>query len=239
MTPVLIVHIAAGALGILSGATALAARKGGRLHRGAGTLFVLCMLTMATLGAWLAAFGPNPAAGATPPQASITIAALTLYLAATAWMTARRRSAAIGLADYGALLTAAGICAALLVFGLGARQAPAGRPALYAPYFVFAGIAALFAGLDLKVILQGGLAGPARIARHLWRMCFALFFATAFFFIGQQKVMPHAWRGSPVLLALGLAPLALMVFWLVRVRWKNRRALRDGPGTGPAASSAA
>ena len=89
-------------------------------------------------------------------------------------------------------------------------------------YYVFAFIAALFASLDFNVIRQGGISGVQRIARHLWRMCFALFFAAGSFFLGQQKVMPAFMHGSPILLALGLVPLAIMIFWLVRVRIGNR-----------------
>ena len=48
------------------------------------------------------------------------------------------------------------------------------------------------------------------------------FFAAAFFFLGQQKVMPRSLHGSPLLTALATAPLAVMIFWLVRVRWTNR-----------------
>jgi hypothetical protein len=70
----------------------------------------------------------------------------------------------------------------------------------------------------VKVIMRGGGVGESRIARHLWRMCLALFFAAAFFFLGQQKVTPPFLRGSPVLVMLAVAPLALMVVWLVRVR---------------------
>jgi hypothetical protein len=88
-------------------------------------------------------------------------------------------------------------------------------------YFVFGSFATLFGALDLKVILRGGVSGVARIARHLWRMCFALFFAAASFFLGQQKVMPAFMHGSPLLFIPALAPLALMIFWLVRVRCRT------------------
>ena len=46
--------------------------------------------------------------------------------------------------------------------------------------------------------------------------------ATGSFFLGQQQVMPAFMHGSPVLVALGIAPLPLMIFWLVRVRFTNR-----------------
>src|SRR5262249_8356052 len=99
-----------------------------------------------------------------------------------------------------------------------------GAGAGIAPYFIFATFALLLAATDLNMIVRGGLADTPRVARHLWRMCFALFFASAFFFIGQQKVMPPALHGSPVLLVLGLAPLAVMVFWLVAVRLRRAEA---------------
>jgi hypothetical protein len=72
------------------------------------------------------------------------------------------------------------------------------------------------------MILRGGISGAQRIARHLWRMCFALFFAAAFFFLGQQQVLPKVIRGSPFLVVLALAPLILMIFWLFRVRFSKR-----------------
>jgi hypothetical protein len=49
-------------------------------------------------------------------------------------------------------------------------------------------------------------------------MCVALFFASGSLFLGQQQVFPKALQGSPILVALAVAPLLLMVFWLLRVR---------------------
>jgi hypothetical protein len=89
------------------------------------------------------------------------------------------------------------------------------------PYFVFASFAAFAIAADFKVILHGGISGAQRIARHLWRMCFALFFAAAFFFLGQQGSMPRFMHGSPLLFIPALAPLVLMFFWLFRVRFTN------------------
>ena len=59
---------------------------------------------------------------------------------------------------------------------------------------------------------------------QLWRMCFAFFIATGFFFIGQQDILPAAVRGSPLLFVLGFAPFALMAFWLVRLRFAKALA---------------
>ena len=57
---------------------------------------------------------------------------------------------------------------------------------------------------------------------------FALFFAAGSFFIGQQKVMPLWMQGSPVLYVLGLAPLAFLIFWLIRVRFPFKAIQKAG-----------
>ena len=219
LPPVLVAHIAAGSIGILSGAAALASPKGAAAHRTFGVIFVAAMTVTAALAAYLALFVPPVGRVSIPSHASVAIATLSFYLAATAWLTVRRPAGRSGVLERLALLFVAGDAAALIYFGLHAQGIRAGQYDPPQPYFVFAVFAAFCAALDLKVVWRGGIVGRPRIARHLWRMCFALFFAAAFFFIGQQKVMPKAWHGSPVLLALGLAPLGFLLFWVMRVRW--------------------
>jgi len=223
MSPLLIVHIGAGSLGILSGGAAVSVRKGERLHRAFGSVFFVSMLTMATLGAYLAVWGPQPGAGAAPPKASVAVGILTLYLVATAWMTARRRAPGVAAFDYAALLVVLAVTTALVMFGLRAQSSAPSRPGGYVPYFVFAGFAAVLCALDIKMIVRGGVQGWQRIARHLWRMCFGLFFAAAFFFLGQQKIMPKFIQGSPLLIILAIEPLVLMIFWLARIRLTKSR----------------
>ena len=84
-------------------------------------------------------------------------------------------------------------------------------------------IGGIAAGGDINVILRGGLSGPSRISRHLWRMSVALFIASGSFFLGQQRVMPVWMRGSPWLFVPVFVPVLLMIFWLIRVRMKSRR----------------
>jgi uncharacterized membrane protein len=221
MPPLLIVHIGAGCLGILSGYAAILATKGERLHRAFGTVFFLSMLTMAALAAYLALFMPPLYPGAAPASATVPVALLTFYLVATGWMTVRRTEQGVGLLDYGALLVVSCVAAAMLTFGLIAAGNPVDRMHGFpVRYYIFAAFATFPAMLDLKVILQGGISGAPRIARHLWRMCFALFFAASFFFLGQQRVVAY-FHKSPLLFVPALAPLVVMVFWLFRVRATN------------------
>jgi len=139
---------------------------------------------------------------------------------ATAWMTVHRKAGTFGAFERMAPFGALGVATLCLSFGIQATNSKTGHfqgiPA--SAYYGQALVAALAFGLDIKVILRGGISGVPRIARHIWRVCLAFFEATSAFFIGQQKVMPMFMHGSPVLMMLGVAPLVVMVFWLVRVR---------------------
>jgi hypothetical protein len=69
-------------------------------------------------------------------------------------------------------------------------------------------------------MLARGVFGSQRVARHLWRMCFALFMATGSF-LAQKRVL--TFLGGPKILLLSIVPLILLIFWLIRVRLKNLR----------------
>lgn len=211
-------HITAGCVGIASGAVALLVRKGSRLHGRAGTLFFGSILAMSAIGAVLSPFLPRPDWG------NVVGGAFTFYLVATAWATVKRLPGTIGRFEFGAFL--AGSAVAALSLGLGIHTANAavrdpGAPPL-AAYFVFGTIATIAAAMDLRLLVRGGVAGVARITRHLWRMCVALLIAVLSLFLGQQQVFPAALRGSPLLFLPELAVLGSLVFWMVRVRFGRR-----------------
>jgi uncharacterized membrane protein len=209
-------HIGGGIAGILSGTAAAVFRKGGRLHRLAGDVFVVSMLTMAGFGAVMATLLLQ--------WSNVMGGAFTLYLVGSAWMTARRRNGGVGGFEVGAMLVGLCIAAgALVVAWVGAHRPDGmidGNP--WQPAVVFAVVATLAVAMDLRVILQGGISGVARIARHLWRMCLGLFIAAGSFFLGQQQVMPAFIQGSALLYVPAVAPLLLLIFWLVRVRVGSR-----------------
>jgi uncharacterized membrane protein len=211
----LTLHIGGGSIAILSGAAAITVAKGEHLHRVFGTVFVAAMLTMATAAVCLATLIGQ--------KGNILAGSFAFYFVVSAWMTVRRKDGALGRYESFALLVPLAIAAIAFTFGLWAAASPKGLDG-YSPvlYFGFAALASLAGILDLRVVLRGSLSGVQRIARHIWRMCFAFFIAAGSFFIGQQKVMPAFMHGSRILLALGFAPLVLMVFWLIRVRIGKR-----------------
>lgn len=202
------VHIAAGIVAIPAGVAAVAARKGGWLHARAGTGFFAAMLVLGITAALL-----EPLRN--PPRSPIS-GIMVCYFVATSWVTARRRDGTTGWFEIVAC-TAAFATAALMVAGTFAATAPL-TPVGNGPVFAIAGLCLLAGLLDLNVILRTRMTPVQRLSRHLWRMCFAFFIATGSFFLGQQDVMPAAVRGSPLLFVLAFLPLAVMAFWLVRLR---------------------
>jgi uncharacterized membrane protein len=206
-------HVAAGSAALLAGTASLAVRKGGRLHARAGTIFFVAMLAMAGTGSVMAALKPE--------RGSAVIGLFTCYLVATSWRTARRRDGEAGALERVGLAVALACSAAMLSFGMMASSSASGKldglPA--AAHFPFVLVTALAAALDLNFILRGRLERRQRVARHLWRMCAALFIAAASFFLGQQDEFPAALRGLPIWFAPPFAALAAMIFWILRVRF--------------------
>ncbi len=221
-TALLALHISAGATGIVSGFAAVAFRKGGRSHQLAGTVFFVSMLTMSAIGA-----GVSPMLS---DRISSAMGMLTFYMVATGWMTVQRRTGRVGRFEVGALAAVLGVGAYLLVLGRIGQATPRGLVDGTQPYmlgYVFGGLALLAASLDLRVIRRGGVTGAARLARHLWRMCFALFVASGSLFLGQPQVFPAPLRNSPLLIGLAVAPLAFLIFWMIRVRLKRLSLPRE------------
>lgn len=213
MQATLAIHIFAGVLALLFGYLALFSAKGSRLHRRSGRLFVYAMLAMA-LGGFVIAAGRGVA-----PATNVPMVLLTAYLVVTSLTTILPPRSGSHALQVCALLVALGVGISNLGFGIeavangGSRQ---GMPTF--PFFLF-GIIALLASVgDLRTLRCGAPQGAARIARHLWRMCFALLIAALSFFIGQADEFPPALRIMPLLALPMLVVLGALFYWLWRVR---------------------
>jgi hypothetical protein len=224
-SPILVFHISAGILALLSGTAAMSFRKGSHWHRLTGNVFVLSMLGLSASGAYLG-FMKNQMLNGLQ-------GVLTFYLVATAWWTAKRRDGEVGFVDWSALVIPLAVGAGLAFYGLEAANSQTGSrggdPA--AAYFIFGSVALLFAAGDIRMLVRGGVSGSQRIARHLFRMCYALFTATASFFLGRQ-IFPAFLRKTGLLFLLSFLPLILMIFWLFRIRFKNAYEGQSMPRTG-------
>ena len=214
---ILFTHIGAGLVSLVAGTAAVTVAKGGRGHRIAGNAFVAAMSIMAGIGAVVSPLLPE--------RANVVPGVFAFYLVATAWMTVRRPAGTTGRLEIAAALVAFGVAAMGATLGLRAAASPDGMldAAPGSDYFVFAVFPLLAGLLDLRVIGRGGSSGAGRLARHLWRMGFALFIAASSLFLGQQRVFPVALRGASVRFVPELAVLGFHVR-----TWKDWSAFEAG-----------
>src|SRR5215469_3327676 len=222
-SPILLLHISAGTMGIVSGFVAVSFPKGSRHHALAGKMFAMSMLTMAAAGVYLAfmKFRPGDVLGG----------AITFYLVATSWMTARRKQPATSLFDWGALLVVLTVATIDVTFGFEAAVSQTGLKFGYSPgpYLFLGSVALIAVAGDMRMLIRGVVSAPQRIPRHLWRMCFALFIAASSIFLARQHLFPALVRQSGVLYLLSFLPLILMIYWLLGIRFKNSRLEKVTP----------
>jgi len=219
-----VLHVLGGTVSLIAGTIAVSVRKGATLHRAAGTVFFVAMLVMAVFADYLAIALPDQIP-------NLFIGTFTLYLIVTAWLTVRRREWTIGVVEKGALLVALCLAApfAVLSVQLAAGLQPSLRSAvpLQGPVriaiYTFTLLVVLAVIGDIRMVMSGGIAGARRIARHLWRMCFGLVLAAGSAFTnGLPRLLPHSVHVPLALLFVPqLAVLALLIFWLIRVRLTN------------------
>jgi uncharacterized membrane protein len=238
-SPILIVHIFAGTLGLLSGTAAICFRKGSSRHVLAGKVFVVSMFTMAVVAVYLAIVRHQPN--------NIGGGILTFYLIGTAWLTARRGDGETSRFDWIALLIP--LALGILTWMNGLRVVRSGANSQdgvpVGMTFFMGSVMLLAAAGDVRMLVRGGVLGATRIARHLWRMCFGLFIAAGSFFLGPsnrplrllsavgigQHLSP-AFFSTSLYLILSILPLILLIFWLVRVRFTNaykRKSIQLAP----------
>ena len=221
--PLLILHILAGTVGLLSGAFAIAVRKGSRLHRASGNIFTVAMLTLASSALCLAIMKSQ--------HGNIIGSIITFYMIATAWLAGRRRG--IGRLDLAALLVGTGGAVAVITLGVWTLHHP-DKNAPAAMCFFLAASSCSPPPKTSTCSLAAELMADQRITLHLWRMCFRLFFAIGSFFLGQQQVFPAFLRGSIFLTVLAVLPFPLMIYWLFRVRFSKAYKVQPPPTPMPA-----
>jgi hypothetical protein len=229
-TAILDLHIVSGTLGMLSGFVAVFLRKGSHRHGVAGNVFVLSMVSLSLTGVYLALM--KLSAPGQPPN--VIGGTLTFYLVTTAWLTAKRQAGKPGIVDWGALLVVLSLAAVELTWGAEAAMSPTGLKYDYppGPYFFMGSVAALAAMGDVRMIAGRGIAGTERMARHLWRMCFALFIASASIFLARQHLFPAFMRKTGMLMLLSFLPLVLLIYWMLRVRVAKARRKNEWTAAG-------
>lgn len=222
---ILPIHIVAGALAIIFGAAALSVKKGGTTHRRAGMLFVYAMIVMGVTASLLEFL---KGAGVT----NVVAAVLALYFVGTALTTVRPQTRWTRIINAVALTVALGLALMAIVGGVRGINNP-GLSSGGVPFrtiavmsFVLATALLLAAAGDLRVMRSGMPRGGPRLARHLWRMCFAMFIAAASFFSIRERVasiLPDPFTSGPMRALPIVLLFGAMFYWLWRVR--RRRPL--------------
>jgi len=229
----LTVHIAAGGLAIILGAVALSVKKGGTLHRRGGMLFVYAMLVMG-ITASILEFRRSAAA------TNLVAALMSVYFVGTALTTVRPPSRWTRAINIAALAVAVGLAFISIVGGVKGVNTPGLSPGgvpfrtIGVMSFILATVLTLAAIGDVRIMWSGMPRGGPRLARHLWRMCFALFIAAGSFFSIRErvaKILPEPFttgrmRALPILLLFGA-----MFYWLWRVRAKRPLSFPVRPDT--------
>lgn len=212
-------HIGGGAAGIATGFIVLASRKGGRIHRGVGKVFFWVMLVSYGVTASVAPFMHVE-------QRTNTVAGLmALYLLVSGWAAVQQKDLKAGPWQVGGLVVALGIAGAGVLFMQMGATSPSGTIDGAPPqaFIVFTTLGMFAAAGEINVLARRTISGPARLSRHLWRMCASLFIASGSFFLGQMQLLPDWVTGNGIHFVLALGPLVLMLVYLVVVRIPRRR----------------
>ena len=207
------IHVAAGGLALVLGAMALSAKKGGTIHRRSGRLFVCAMVVMGISAAFLGNVGGG---------------LMAVYFVGTALTTVRPVSAWTRSFNVAALMVAVGMAFLSIVGGVKAFKSPGGvlNGVPFVMLFFLATVMLLAAAGDVRIMRSGMPRGRPRLARHLWRMCFALFIAAGSFFSIRErvaKILPEPFTTAPMRALPILLLFGAMFYWLWRVR--GRRTL--------------
>ena len=218
------IHVASGLLALLAGGIALCSRKGGPLHVRSGRVFAGAMLLMTISAAAMTLFRS--------PNIGNTIAAgLTFYLVVTGVLALARPMPWVRAGLFGLMLVAGTIGVSALLLGIRALGLPGGAiDSIPAPaYLMFGTVGSIAALSDARLLWRGTLTGKARLARHLWRMGYALWLATLSFFLGQADEFPAAVRASGVLTVPVLAVTLTLLYWLARCLFARSLLARQEP----------
>lgn len=217
------IHIAAGGLAILLGAVALSVKKGGHIHRRSGLLFVYAMLVMGVSASILSLLNGRA-------DGNVFAGVLTAYFVGTALTTVRSASSWTRVSNAVALTFAVVSAIGCVVGGIRMVSMP-GLDANRVPFrtagvmtLIVAALLIIAAAGDVRAMCFGMPRGAPRLARHLWRMCFALFIAAGSFFSLRERVasiLPEPFttgrmRLLPIVLLFGT-----MFYWLWRLRGRG------------------
>ncbi|WP_233352002.1 hypothetical protein [Hyphomonas neptunium] len=221
MLALTVIHILFGTISIVAGASAMVLKKGAKLHRLSGRVFAVSLVLSSVAGCCLALIVDDQ-------FLAFLAGVLTVYLVGSGVLAAAGRA---GQRSHLAMFAIAStLTGAMFWLAWEASRAEAGTMLGYGPGpYIFLGAICLIATLgDVRTLIARTLGPADRLSRHLWRMSFGFFIAAGSLFTGPgASAFPQSVRESGVLSLPEPLILLLMIFWLIRVRW------RSAPRTAP------
>lgn len=211
ITLLLVLHIAAGTLALLSGVAAALLRKGGDGHVRSGRCYVWSMFVVSASALALASLRPSPFLFA--------IGLFSFYLVFTGWRAALRRDGRPQRIDMVATVTMLSTAGAMVLWGLRAWLPGQSGSDQSLVLLVFGALGFWLAVTDIGWLKRGGDKGKARIARHLGRMLGGLIATITAVAVVNLTFLPPllVWLGPTV----ALTPL---IFWWNRHLGTSARA---------------
>lgn len=211
-----IIHTPAGTIGLVAAIVAMFAKKGGALHRKAGTWFTVSMLVMLVAGFVAAFLKESPD--------DMFLSAVVMYTVFTAWLTAHRKKNETGLLEHVALIW-------IVAFAIAAFFASAGLFGVNVPiaYLFWGSFAVLCAAGDVRNLYRSGLSGIQRVIRHVWRIGFSLVWAALAFTDKIVKILGSNIKELPEeqLLYIVAVPtmliLVTILFWITNILFFSRK----------------
>lgn len=205
-------HLAVGTVAVATGLIAMFTKKGTKIHKHAGTAFMISIVLLSLSGFYLSHVRDL--------QFTFLLSGLALYLVLTGWMAAKRSSAKDGVSHVslydkaGLVFMVIFVSGCFLVSYFGVRFGwtyPTSEPA-YEAYALIGGCGLLFLVGDVNYLRVGRATESIRLKRHLTRMCSTMLIATTIFFLGNNHVLPELLRSTPILL---IPILTVAVFMLI------------------------
>jgi len=216
VTALIYLHATAGGIGLLSGFTSAASRKGNRVHRSAGKLFVISMSLSAFLALIISIWPGHESAFL------FSIGIFTLYLVLTgnrAILLRRKKQPELGRIDYALTLTM--MITGILMIAFALFQFFTNKPGVGIVLMVFGLIGLLNAKLDFSFYKRSVITREDWLARHIGRIGGALIAATTAFVVVNMNTffsesVPDlvGWLGPTVIGSIYLS------YWTRKIRQK-------------------
>lgn len=208
-------HIAAGAVALFSGFFTILATKGNAKHKRYGKIYVYTMLILGTTGVIVASVRDIPL--------SMLNGLIICYFVLSSLSAIRNPEYQTNRFDKALAVFAWIMVFAFAWFAYQVSQSEDGQLGGFgiAEYIVFGSVMLFSAIADLRYLLKSGLSTVQKLVRHLWRMFFPLFMATAAFFLGQAKLFPESLQSIELLAIPVLFVLITMIYWWAKVAMKK------------------